>query len=178
MGRKKKEYITQIIRKVRAKYYLKQKKINGRTKVYFEQRIPPISLPTYAPDSYYLIDEDTFTKILKIIDYLQAYNSYLEEKIKELALRTQELENKYTSLLGRYYLLRNYWAAAICRDIHDKECKYETFQKYSELIEHDLSLMTLQSDDYIETDTTTINIESEMFRLKRKLRKIYALDNY
>ena len=172
-GRRAKRVLT-LIRRVSSKVRMKSRRVGEKIRVYHSRVVSEISLPYWAPEDYYLVDSSTFEKLLKCIDFLVSYSSWLEERILELAERCGKLEDDYTALLGRYYLLRNYVTRLMLRE--KKRDDYGEFEWLSKALEHDLSLMQLQANDYHEFDTTKIEVEREIWHLKRSLRRIYGLE--
>ena len=158
-----------FIKKICSKKRMKRK----RGKIYISHVISEVSLPLNAPLEYYLIDSRTFEGLLKAIDFLLSYSSWLEERLLELAESHQMLEDDYSQLLGRYYLMRNYVTRLLLRE--EERDDYGEFEWMARALEHDLSLMQLQANDYHEFDATKLEVEREIWHLKRRLRQLFKL---
>ncbi len=167
-GRRAREVFV-FIKKICSKKRMKRK----RGKIYISHVISEVSLPLNAPLEYYLIDSRTFEGLLKAIDFLLSYSSWLEERLLELAESHQMLEDDYSQLLGRYYLMRNYVTRLLLRE--EERDDYGEFEWMARALEHDLSLMQLQANDYHEFDATKLEVEREIWHLKRRLRQLFKL---
>ncbi len=168
VGRRAREVFV-FIKKIRSKKRMKRK----RGKIYISHVISEVSLPLNAPLEYYLVDSSTLEGLLKAIDYLVAYNSQLVERLLELAERCEKLENDYSQLLGRYYLMRNYVTRLLLRE--EERDDYGEFEWMARALEHDLSLMQLRASDCHEFDATRLEVEREIWHLKRRLRQLFKL---
>jgi len=167
-GRRAREVFV-FIKKICSKKRMKRK----RGRIYITHVISEISLPLNAPLEYYLVDSSTFEGLLKAIDYLVAYSSWLEERLLKLAERHQMLEDEYSQLLGRYYLMRNYVTRLLLRE--GERDDYSEFEWMARALEHDLTLMQAKANDYQEWSTTRLDFEREIFYLKRRLKQLYKL---